>query len=43
MLTAGVYNAQLPTLNGSDSDINLTFTNEVSQLPILGEVTLNEQ
>ena len=43
MLTAGVYNAQLPTLNGSDSDINLTFTNEVSQLPILGEVVLNEQ
>lgn len=43
MLTSGVYNAQLPTLNGVDSDINLTFNNEVSQLPVLGEVVLNEQ
>lgn len=43
MLTTGVHNAQLPTLNGEDSDINLIFNNNLSQLPVLGEVVLNEQ
>lgn len=41
MLTDGVYNAQLPTLNGKDQDIKLIFNNNESQLPVLGEVTLN--
>ena len=41
MLTDGVYNAQLPTLNGKDEDIKLVFNNQTSQLPVLGEVTLN--
>lgn len=41
MLTDGVYNAQLPTLNKKDEDIKLVFNNQVSQLPVLGEVVLH--
>ena len=42
MLIDGVANSQLPQLNGEDKDIHLVFSNEVSQLPILGEVTISE-
>lgn len=42
MLIDGVADSQLPKLNGEDKDIHLVFSNEVSQLPILGEVTINE-
>ena len=38
----GVADSQLPKLNGEDKDIHLIFSNEVSQLPILGEVTISE-
>lgn len=41
MKVDGVLNASLPLLNDSESDINMTFNNEVSQLPIMGEVLLN--
>ena len=41
MRTEGVYNAQLPKLNGKDEDIQLVFNNQTSQLPILGEVGLD--
>lgn len=41
MLTSGVYNAQLPELNGKDEDIKLIFNNNTSQLPVLGEVVLD--
>lgn len=37
----GVANASLPTLNGADKDVSLVFDNTTSQLPVLGEVTLN--
>lgn len=42
MLIDGVADSQLPKLNGKDKDIHLIFSNEVSQLPILGEVTISE-
>ena len=42
MLIDGVADSQLPKLNGEDKDIHLVFSNEVSQLPILGEVTISE-
>ena len=42
MLIDGVADSQLPQLNGEDKDIHLVFSNEVSQLPILGEVTISE-
>lgn len=42
MLTDGVVNATIPTLNGKNEDIVLTFNNQISQLPVLGEVTLND-
>lgn len=41
MTVAGVANSLMPKLNGKDEDIVLTFDNDVSQLPILGEVTVN--
>lgn len=41
MKVDGVLNASLPLLNDSESDISMTFNNEVSQLPIMGEVLLN--
>lgn len=37
----GVANASLPTLNGADKDVSLVFNSTTSQLPVLGEVTLN--
>ncbi|MBO3729613.1 baseplate J/gp47 family protein [Lactobacillus gasseri] len=43
MLTEGVVNAKLPSLNGRDADIDLVFTNSKSQLPVVGTVTINEQ
>ena len=42
MLIDGVADSHLPRLNGEDKDIHLAFSNEVSQLPILGEVTISE-
>lgn len=42
MLIDGVADSQLPKLNGEDKDIHLIFSNEASQLPILGEVTISE-
>lgn len=41
MKVDGVVNASIPTLNGVDDDIALVFNNELSQLPIVGEVNLN--
>uniref|UniRef100_UPI0025837A10 baseplate J/gp47 family protein n=1 Tax=uncultured Secundilactobacillus sp. TaxID=2813935 RepID=UPI0025837A10 len=41
MKVEGVTNATLPVLNGTENDLELQFTDEVSQLPIVGEVTLN--
>lgn len=43
MLTEGVINAKLPSLNGRDADIDLVFNNSKSQLPVVGTVTINEQ
>lgn len=43
MLTEGVVNAKLPSLNGKDADIDLIFNNAKSQLPVVGTVTINEQ
>lgn len=43
MLTEGVVNAKLPSLNGKDADIELVFNNSKSQLPVVGTVTINEQ
>lgn len=40
MQIEGVANADLPILNGENKDISLIFDNKVSQLPILGEVTV---
>lgn len=41
MKVDGVVNATIPTLNDVDDDIALTFNNELSQLPVVGEVNLN--
>lgn len=41
MKVDGVVNVSIPLLNGEDDDIALRFTNELSQLPIVGEVNLN--
>ncbi|WP_282801211.1 baseplate J/gp47 family protein [Secundilactobacillus kimchicus] len=41
MKVEGVTNATLPVLNGQEEDFILQFTDEVSQLPVVGEVTLN--
>ena len=41
MSVEGVINASVPTLNGADQDIALVFNNQISQLPILGEVVLD--
>lgn len=43
ILTEGVVNAKLPSLNGKSADIDLIFNNEKSQLPVVGTVTINEQ
>ena len=42
MMIVGVANATLPRLNGKDEELQLVFNNTASQLPILGEVTINE-
>ena len=41
MMIEGVANATMPRLNGKDEDLQLVFNNTTSQLPVLGEVTVN--
>lgn len=41
MMVDGVANADFPLLNGAENDIALKFTNEVSQIPVLGTVALD--
>lgn len=41
MKVDGVINATLPVLNGADSDAKMTFTNDTSEIPVVGGVTLN--
>ena len=41
MMIEGVANATMPRLNGKDEDLQLVFNNTTSQLPVLGEVTIN--
>lgn len=41
MTLEGVTNATMPQLNGKDEDLQLVFNNTTSQLPVLGEVTIN--
>lgn len=41
MTLEGVANATMPQLNGKDEDLQLVFSNATSQLPVLGEVTVN--
>lgn len=43
MKVDGVINATLPILNGAEGDVKMTFNNEVSELPIVGEVILHDQ
>jgi len=42
MKIEGVVNASLPMLNGQEEDVSLIFTNELSQLPEVGEVMISE-
>lgn len=41
MTLEGVANATMPQLNGKDEDLQLVFNDTTSQLPVLGEVTVN--
>lgn len=41
MKVDGVIDATIPTLNDVDKDVSMVFNNDVSQLPIVGEVNLN--
>ena len=41
MTLEGVANATMPQLNSKDEDLQLVFNNTTSQLPVLGEVTVN--
>lgn len=41
MMVDGVSNASLPILNDKEDDLQLTFTNQVSQLPEMGEVVID--
>lgn len=41
MRVEGVINATLPVLNGTESDVVMTFNDEVSELPVVGEVVLH--
>ena len=41
MMIDVVANATMPRLNGKDEDLQLVFNNTTSQLPVLGEVTIN--
>ncbi|MDN2612965.1 baseplate J/gp47 family protein [Apilactobacillus sp. EABW-1NA] len=40
--TEHVVNAELPKLNGNESDIELTFNNSTSQLPVIKDVVIND-
>lgn len=40
--TEHVVNAELPKLNGNESDIELTFNNNTSQLPVIKDVVIND-
>lgn len=42
MMLEGVANATMPRLNCKDEDLQLVFNNTISQLPVLGEVSVNE-
>lgn len=42
MTLEGIANATMPQLNGKDEDLQLVFNNITSQLPVLGEVSVNE-
>ena len=42
MMLEGIANATMPRLNGRDEDLQLVFNNTTSQLPVLGEVSVNE-
>lgn len=42
MTLEGVANATMPQLNGKDEDLQLMFNDTTSQLPVLGEVSVNE-
>ncbi|WP_225429208.1 baseplate J/gp47 family protein [Apilactobacillus micheneri] len=37
-----VVNAEMPKLNNADADLDLTFTNEISQLPNLKDVIIDD-
>lgn len=41
MRVEGVINATLPVLNGTESDVVMMFSDEVSELPVVGEVVLH--
>lgn len=41
MTLENVTNVTMPQLNGKDEDLQLVFSNTTSQLPVLGEVTVN--
>ncbi|AYM03566.1 hypothetical protein D8911_11435 [Levilactobacillus brevis] len=41
MRVEGVINATLPTLNGAEGDVVMTFNDDVSELPVVGEVVLH--
>ncbi|NLR08657.1 MULTISPECIES: baseplate J/gp47 family protein [unclassified Levilactobacillus] len=41
MRVEGVINATLPTLNGKESDVVMVFNDDVSELPVVGEVVLH--
>lgn len=41
MTLENVTNTTMPQLNGKDEDLQLVFSNTTSQLPVLGEVTVN--
>lgn len=41
MMLEGVANATMPKINGKDEDLQLVFNNATSQLPVLGEVTVD--
>ena len=41
MMLEGIANVTMPRLNGRDEDLQLVFNNTTSQLPVLGEVTVN--
>ncbi|KRL89847.1 baseplate J/gp47 family protein [Lactobacillus kalixensis] len=41
MMLEGVANATMPKLSSKDEDLQLVFNNTTSQIPVLGEVTVN--